>query len=559
MKKFTKIIAVILFAIMISLKIIDTNYIAVRAEEKSGFTLDEKERILQEKDEEAKRNAVVVPDGSIVNRMKIFSNNKKYTSRISGEDRVLTAIEVSKTAYKNKSETVVIAAHRGNADALTGTLLASMENAPLLLVKNTGASEELKEEIQRLGASKAFILGGEQVVPISISEELEEMGLITERIAGINRYETAGLLAQKVDSSKHIFLTLGRNTLPGGKDDALADALAVGPVSAKNKSSVLLTKKNYLPQETIDTILDLEITNVTVVGGENAISSKVRNELRDMNLIVNEIDGPNRYATAIKIAETYFYDLSNFVVASGKEDADALVGGYFGALKNSPVILVHPDKNLPEISNYFEKFKNHTYILGGESVVSSNISANIENILKKPMVCLDYGHGGIDSGATYKGRLEKDDVLRTGKLLAAKLRSKGVRVDETRVADVTLKLEERVYFANKKDYDYFVSFHRNAYKPEHAHGVETYVYPGSSSRSLALARKIQRNLIDEKVGFYDRKVKKAKFYVLGNTKAPAVLMEVGFLDNTIDNDIYDSKQVEIVDAISSAILEALDE
>ena len=45
--------------------------------------------------------------------------------------------------------------------------------------------------------------------------------------------------------------------------------------------------------------------------------------------------------------------------------------------------------------------------------------------------------------------------------------------------------------------------------------------------------------------------------MLRETKAPAVLMEIGFIDNSRDNEIYDRKQKQIVDSITSAILEAL--
>lgn len=170
-------------------------------------------------------------------------------------------------------------------------------------------------------------------------------------------------------------------------------------------------------------------------------------------------------------------------------------------------------------------------------------------------LCMDYGHGGSDPGASYKGRKEKDDVLKLGLAVAKELRSYGILIDETRTKDLTLSLKERSDFEKKKQYDYFISFHRNAFKAEKASGVETFTYINQTAKAKSLADKIQKNLVD--IGFIDRKVKKANFHILRETKSPAVLIEVGFIDNTKDNEFFDSKFDKIVEAITKAILAQL--
>lgn len=174
--------------------------------------------------------------------------------------------------------------------------------------------------------------------------------------------------------------------------------------------------------------------------------------------------------------------------------------------------------------------------------------------LKGAMVFLDYGHGGPDSGAIGTGgRLEKDDALRVGLLTAEKLRSRGVIVDEARASDPNKKLElfERTNMANRKNYHYFVSIHRNAFNGS-ANGVETFTHPNSSKKAKDLATQVQRNLV--RVGFLDRKTKQANFYVLRNTKAPAILVEVGFIDNKNDNWIFDTKLNNIAEAMADGII-----
>lgn len=110
-------------------------------------------------------------------------------------------------------------------------------------------------------------------------------------------------------------------------------------------------------------------------------------------------------------------------------------------------------------------------------------------------LCFDYGHGGEDPGATYNGRKESDDVLSLGKEVAAEVRRHGVVVDETRTSDATVSLNDRSSFENENTYHYFISFHRNAYEPEKAKGVETYTYLNPGEKSRELAESIQASLV----------------------------------------------------------------
>ncbi|WP_302653125.1 N-acetylmuramoyl-L-alanine amidase [uncultured Clostridium sp.] len=164
-------------------------------------------------------------------------------------------------------------------------------------------------------------------------------------------------------------------------------------------------------------------------------------------------------------------------------------------------------------------------------------------------LCFDYGHGGSDPGACYNGRNESNDVLAIGREVAKEVRRHGVVGDEIRATDATLSLQQR------SNYDYFISFHRNAFKPEAATGAETYTYLNQNSRSKAMADKIQTAVVN--VGFVNRGVKKANFHVLRETKASAVLIELGFIDNSKDNSLFDTKKKEIIKAISKAILAQL--
>ena len=221
--------------------------------------------------------------------------------RLGGIDREGTAVLASQEAYRDGAKTVVLTGFSGEVDALTGTLLAGAKKGPLLITRKDKLSQITKTELKRLKAKTVYIIGGTSVVSESVETELEKAGYAVRRIQGSNRNATAVAVAKEVKRSvaKHVFLALGK--MPNPKD-ALADALAIGPVSIMKNSPVLLTETNKLPAETIAAMKDLGVERVTIVGGTSAISNDVEVELR-RNYTVNRVAGNSREKTALAIAD----------------------------------------------------------------------------------------------------------------------------------------------------------------------------------------------------------------------------------------------------------------
>lgn len=164
---------------------------------------------------------------------------------------------------------------------------------------------------------------------------------------------------------------------------------------------------------------------------------------------------------------------------------------------------------------------------------------------------IDPGHGGVDSGAIYRGRRECDDVLRLSLRVGELLKNNNESVYYTRSTDATISLNERSSKENNGGFDYFISIHRNAYKPEIAKGSEIHVY-ANCSVAEQLANKVNSEVV--KNGFTNRGIKVSNFHVLRETRCPAILLEVGFIDNTSDNFIFDSKFEQIAQSIVKGCL-----
>lgn len=171
-------------------------------------------------------------------------------------------------------------------------------------------------------------------------------------------------------------------------------------------------------------------------------------------------------------------------------------------------------------------------------------------------VILDAGHGGYDFGATYKGRKEKDDVLRLALAVGKILEENCVDVEYTRTTDVYNTPFEKAVIGNNSGADFFVSIHRNAYTvPNTSSGAETLVFNDDGIKA-EMARNINSNL--EKVGFINRGViERPNLVVLKRTKMPSVLVEAGFIDNDKDNALFDAEFYAIANAIAEGIIETI--
>src|SRR5699024_1233403 len=77
------------------------------------------------------------------------------------------------------------------------------------------------------------------------------------------------------------------------------------------------------------------------------------------------------------------------------------------------------------------------------------------------------------------------------------LRESAIKINETRNRDKTVSLKTRSDFEKRRNYDYFISFHRNAFKPEKANGVETYTYIKQTSKAKNMDSKIQKALVNK--------------------------------------------------------------
>lgn len=296
-------------------------------------------------------------------------------SRVAGDNRILTAINVSKE-YFDTADRVVIASSKDSAyvDALTAAPFAQKIDAPILLNPENALSPAVLKEIERLGAKKVYIAGGVNSVSQAVAVGLSDYEV--ERISGVDRFATSLAIAAKVDLgyTKYSAILVDGYNYP--------DALASSVIAGSKRAPILLTRPDGLPESIKNYLDDTSREQVMVVGGENSVSAGVVKDLRTIQTLVNvqRIAGPDRFATAIKAAEYGKSSPENILIASGLGHADALVAGALTEKLQAPVILVETHAIPKVVENYLGEHKNvDRIIVGGTSVVSTNV----ENLLAK--------------------------------------------------------------------------------------------------------------------------------------------------------------------------------
>ncbi|HWW52713.1 MAG TPA: cell wall-binding repeat-containing protein, partial [Acidimicrobiales bacterium] len=288
-----------------------------------------------------------------------------YTLRFAGTDRFATAGEGTLVAAINQKtttgwpfnegdplspakaygagacpKTVFIVASDGLPDALAASALRglaaltlsshvySTANALLLLTDTarppanaTTLNDETKVVLTAVKATcgnfDAIVLGGPAAVATGVETDLGAYAGTVGRIAGVDRYDTAGQIASAVNSVSglgHVNYYADNSSGAAAKSGAVflaegttgADALSVGPIAADTNTPVLLTSGGSLAGATAAALAALKPANIFVLGGQaavpDAVASMAKTAAGSSNAPIR-ISGPTRYATSVALAE----------------------------------------------------------------------------------------------------------------------------------------------------------------------------------------------------------------------------------------------------------------
>ena len=323
------------------------------------------------------------------------------TERIAGEDRIATAIELSKDGFES-ADTVVIAPSDVFAEALVGAPLAAVMEAPVLLTWPEDTDERdaldprVADEITRLGATSVTIVGdpsrlsprlGRQIVAatdveaeqitrvrgetvaamsvavaklvlaaqgVDVSADADDMTSEEPTASATASEESTASEAPTEDESAAIVPFLAAGTHPDGK--GWPDALAASVLGSRQLAPILLTDAEELSPELVE-LLELDaVTQVRITGGPVAVSEAVEVAVLELGVETRRLAGETRYETALAIAAETLEDgaaLDTVAIATGVNFPDALAAGPVLGRSDRPLVLVHTDDEVASVTDFF--------------------------------------------------------------------------------------------------------------------------------------------------------------------------------------------------------------
>ena len=286
-------------------------------------------------------------------------------TRLAGADRDATSVAVSQARFPQagSAKAAVVASDANYPDALAGTPLAVARTAPLLLTPPGGLSSTVSAEITRAVPKGAtvYLLGGQAALASSLETQVAAMGYVPQRISGSNRFGTAVAVAGALGDPATVLEATGFG---------FPDALSAGAAAANSTGAVLLTNGPAQASETASYLSAHPQDRVTTVGGPAAAADPKG----------TPVVGPDRYATAVMVAQSFFKSPATFGAASGVAFPDALSGGAAGG----PMVLVPRCGPLPSsVSGYLGSIKatiSHGFLFGGAHAVGDDVLSELEQV-----------------------------------------------------------------------------------------------------------------------------------------------------------------------------------
>ena len=201
------------------------------------------------------------------------------------------------------------------------------------------------------------------------------------RIDGKDRIETAIKISKKnYDKAKTVIVV---------RHDLFPDSMTASVLAKLKDAPILLNPTAKLDSRVGDEIKRLGAQEVIIVGGQDSVSEKVREDLKvyDADKNVERIAGADRYGTSEMVAKRVVGitgKKNTGVVASGQVFPDALSVGTFASREGYPILLVKKDSVPSQIQNAIKDLDiNKTYIAGGTNTISKSTEAKLPGVLER--------------------------------------------------------------------------------------------------------------------------------------------------------------------------------
>lgn len=193
-------------------------------------------------------------------------------TRISGENRYVANSNAVRANFKQNNH-VVIASGEVYADALYGVSYANTIDAPVILTRQNRLESSTINLLKELKVNRVTIIGGPVTVTTAVEDQLNQLGISHQRIAGKNRYiGSAEVAAASYNNPENVIIASG---------EVFSDALVSAPLAQKLNAPILLVRKNRM-ENSVETYLlnnATSINNIYIQGGHLTIQNSLMNPI----------------------------------------------------------------------------------------------------------------------------------------------------------------------------------------------------------------------------------------------------------------------------------------
>jgi len=341
--------------------------------------------------------------------------------RFAGDDRFetagLIATDDTDFAADFDADDVVLTRADIFPDALAGSRIGGVYEAPILLTPtDTEAdggelNDDLAAALDEIDPEAVHVLGSDAAVSETLTALIAaEYGASINRIGGVNRFETAALIADVQFDDPSVTTETQTVVVSNGGDANLVDALVSGAIGAAADTPILLTGGGGpLDPFTADRLEQLsadETVTVYVAGGPESLPEDVVEQIEEITGegTVERIDGERaeslqpgtstntRFATAVAFAElgtdVYDFGTDHVNLARGDVFADALALGPHAGLDvggPAPIVLSANDALSQETEDYFTTLRDCNFeslhLAGGTEALGEQVNTEARTVL----------------------------------------------------------------------------------------------------------------------------------------------------------------------------------
>lgn len=244
-----------------------------------------------------------------------LSESSKNVIRVYGADVYKTAVAVSQLVYPGPytdghpdtqpGVVILVPSETGEAplyaEALPATaLIHHPRNGPILFTEPNRLNPDTASELRRLNPTggtnwpQVFIVGR---ISAGTEDEVRRLGIRTERLSGVNPYETAALIDERIGQPENVLIIRD--------DDPSYGMMASSWIAHMDNSSILFSENGRLPEATLGALQARQKPfAVYILGPESNIPVQVEEQFRALPgaSAVARIAGDNPFSTAVAFA-----------------------------------------------------------------------------------------------------------------------------------------------------------------------------------------------------------------------------------------------------------------